>query len=107
MMTIQMKIVKFRSNEFGISKNLIGIQVGNLVVVPDWYIYSLISKSKFFKPKLNKETALQLAEKFNHIYGDYLYISQTWIGADVINLARYSVPEGEKIAAWHEYGYPG
>lgn len=106
-MIIGMKMitVRFKVIEHGIPKKLIGIPIGNLAVVPDWYIYSLISKSKFFKPKLDRETALQLAEKFNCIYGDYLYIPQTWIGADVISLARYSVLEGEKIAAWHEHGH--
>ena len=104
------KIVYFRENHLGISRQRIGLQIGNLSVVPEyrqkngiWNVYSLISLSRFFKPGLQgKQFAINLAKFFNQIYGDYILIPKAWKEADVIQLARYSVDAGMKIFALHE-----
>ena len=104
------KIVSFREDCLGISRERGGYKIGNLVVVPDYkqdndvyYIYSLISLSRFFKPGLQgKQFAINLAKFFNQIYGDYILIPKAWKEADVIQLARYSIDLGMKIFALHE-----
>ena len=102
--------IVFREYNLGISRKRIGIPVGNLVIVPEymqnndmWHIYSLISCSKFFNPKIQgRENAIKIAELLNEIYGEYILISKAWPEADIISISRYSVRFGRKIAAIHE-----
>ena len=104
------EVVKFREILHGVSRLRVGIRHQNLVIVPEyqtssdvWFIYNLISRTKFFDPGLlTQEFALQVAELFTQIYQDYIFIPRAWEGADVIRLARYSVKHGLQFNAMHE-----
>lgn len=104
-----MKIISFSENHLGITRLRRGIQIGHLSVHPEfgdyrfWCIYNTISQSRFFSPRLEGEQfAINLAEFFSKVYGDYLLIPRAWKGADVIMLARYSVKYGMRIQAINE-----
>ena len=106
---MMIETVVFREKHLGISRKRVGLSVGNLIVVPDYrknngiyFIYSQVSLSKFFKVRISgKDFAIKIAKFLDNLYGEYLLLSHEIPDADVIALARYSVPGGLIIENIH------
>ena len=100
------KTVLFKEKRLGIIRTRVGLEVGNLIVVPDngfYYIYSQVSCSEFFKVAIpDKEFAIKIAKFLDNLYGECLLLSHEIPDADVIALARYSVPGGLIIEDMHK-----
>ena len=89
----------------GVSKKKTGMQVGNYLVIgyigsdhQDLGIFSLITGKLFIKARFQSmEHAQDVAEFLDKKYEQFMPILQDYPDADIVSLARWTVPDGLKI----------
>jgi hypothetical protein len=89
----------------GVRNKKVGMQVGNYLAISyigsdhqDLGIFSLITGKLFIKARFQSmEHAQAVAEMLDKKYGEFMPILQDYPDADIIRLARWSVPDGLKI----------
>lgn len=79
-----------------------GAKVGRYLAVSgynnQWKIYEVLGGMPVLDTWVsNLDDAVKIAQYIDKQYGDYLGIYGIWLKADVVGIARLSVPEGEII----------
>ena len=99
---LQYEWLSFYDNRTNVKEKRSGAKVGRYLACTGykdkWRIYEVLGGIPISECWIcSLDDAVKIAQYIDNAYGDYLGIYGIWLKADVVGIARLSVPNGEKI----------